>query len=111
MKYSPAIWFGGASLVASGVLAATIPQWAWTPLVPFVLISLAAPFFPTWRYFLPVRAHGPRNSRQVTLTFDDGPDPTTTPLLLDLLDLHGVKACFFVIGEKSLPIHILSRAW
>jgi len=34
------------------------------------------------------------------LTFDDGPDPTYTPPLLDLLAKHGVKASFFLVGEK-----------
>jgi peptidoglycan/xylan/chitin deacetylase (PgdA/CDA1 family) len=42
------------------------------------------------------RVHG----RGVWLTIDDGPDPSTTPALLDLLDEHGVKATFFVIGNK-----------
>ena len=37
----------------------------------------------------------------VALTFDDGPDPEVTPLVLELLDRHGVKAAFFVIGGKA----------
>ncbi len=35
------------------------------------------------------------------LTFDDGPDPVTTPLILDILEKYGVKACFFVIGSRA----------
>lgn len=35
------------------------------------------------------------------LTFDDGPHPLHTPLLLDLLAAHGIKATFFVIGEHA----------
>lgn len=38
--------------------------------------------------------------REVLLTFDDGPSPKTTPKLLDILALHGVKAVFFVLGER-----------
>lgn len=34
------------------------------------------------------------------LTIDDGPDPDDTPVILDALDRHGVKAVFFVIGQK-----------
>jgi peptidoglycan/xylan/chitin deacetylase (PgdA/CDA1 family) len=34
------------------------------------------------------------------LTFDDGPDPDVTPAILDVLDLHGHKATFFVTGES-----------
>jgi len=36
----------------------------------------------------------------VALTFDDGPDPVHTPAVLDLLASHGIKATFFLIGEK-----------
>lgn len=39
--------------------------------------------------------------REVAFTFDDGPDPKYTPLLLDLLSLHNVKATFFVLGSKA----------
>ncbi|URX61528.1 polysaccharide deacetylase family protein [Luteibacter anthropi] len=34
------------------------------------------------------------------LSFDDGPDPEHTPRLLDTLARHGVKASFFLVGEK-----------
>ena len=34
------------------------------------------------------------------LSFDDGPDPEHTPKLLDTLARHGVKASFFLVGEK-----------
>ena len=40
-------------------------------------------------------------SRQLYLTFDDGPDPQHTPPLLDLLAAHAAKATFFVIGESA----------
>lgn len=33
------------------------------------------------------------------LSFDDGPDGTYTPVLLDLLKTHGVRASFFVVAE------------
>ncbi len=39
---------------------------------------------------------GPR----IALTFDDGPDAGTTPVLLDGLKERSVKATFFVIGEN-----------
>ncbi len=43
---------------------------------------------------------GPCCCGSVCLTFDDGPDPFVTPRLLDVLREHGVRATFFVIGEK-----------
>jgi peptidoglycan/xylan/chitin deacetylase (PgdA/CDA1 family) len=44
---------------------------------------------------------GPRNGRKVAITFDDGPDPTYTPRVLDILKKYGIKACFFVLGYKA----------
>lgn len=37
----------------------------------------------------------------VALTFDDGPDPVTTPALLRILDTFGAKATFFMTGENA----------
>jgi peptidoglycan/xylan/chitin deacetylase (PgdA/CDA1 family) len=53
---------------------------------------------------LPRRAlllHGPRSSRSVCLTFDDGPHPEYTPRLLEALAAHDVRATFFVVGERA----------
>ncbi len=36
----------------------------------------------------------------VLLSFDDGPDPVNTPLVLDILKKHNVTALFFLIGKK-----------
>ena len=36
--------------------------------------------------------------KQVAFTFDDGPNPETTPQILDILDRHCVKATFFMVG-------------
>ena len=36
---------------------------------------------------------------EVVLSFDDGPHPTRTPQLLDVLAKHNVKAMFFVLGQ------------
>jgi peptidoglycan/xylan/chitin deacetylase (PgdA/CDA1 family) len=45
----------------------------------------------------------------VALTFDDGPDPDSTPLLLDVLDEVGLKATFFVVGEQLMKHHAIAR--
>lgn len=37
----------------------------------------------------------------IYLTFDDGPDNNYTPIILDVLQKHGVKATFFVTGKGS----------
>ncbi|MFD0716523.1 polysaccharide deacetylase family protein [Paenibacillus sp. GCM10027626] len=37
-------------------------------------------------------------NKEIALTFDDGPDPVYTPMLLDLLKQYNAKATFFVVG-------------
>ncbi|HDQ44207.1 MAG TPA: polysaccharide deacetylase family protein [bacterium] len=55
------------------------------------------------RFFFPwILWKGDARSRNVHLTFDDGPDPEYTPRVLDILGAGEVKATFFVTGEKAL---------
>jgi cellulose synthase/poly-beta-1,6-N-acetylglucosamine synthase-like glycosyltransferase/peptidoglycan/xylan/chitin deacetylase (PgdA/CDA1 family) len=39
--------------------------------------------------------------KSVAITFDDGPDPSFTPKILDVLKAKGVKATFFLIGTEA----------
>src|SRR6185369_6644307 len=48
----------------------------------------------------PFGVHQTTGSAAVALTFDDGPDPVNTPLMLDVLKACGVKATFCLIGNK-----------
>ena len=45
----------------------------------------------------------------IALTFDDGPDPETTPRLIKLLDRFEAKATFFMIGETAAKYSHLVR--
>jgi peptidoglycan/xylan/chitin deacetylase (PgdA/CDA1 family) len=51
----------------------------------------------------------PPDPRQVALTFDDGPNPAATPLLLEVLARHQVRATFFLIGNFVLREPQLTR--
>jgi peptidoglycan/xylan/chitin deacetylase (PgdA/CDA1 family) len=42
-----------------------------------------------------------RNQSGLCVTFDDGPHPESTPLILDLLKKHGAKATFFLVGRHA----------
>jgi peptidoglycan/xylan/chitin deacetylase (PgdA/CDA1 family) len=42
-----------------------------------------------------------RRAGCVCLTFDDGPDPASTPLILDILAAAGAKATFFILGRNA----------
>jgi len=46
---------------------------------------------------------------EIALTFDDGPDPEVTPRVLDLLDAHGMKATFFLVGARAAQHPELAR--
>src|SRR5215472_17558117 len=53
------------------------------------------------RMFADAVVKGPAGAEGVALTFDDGPDPETTPAVLDELDRAHARATFFVIGRKA----------
>jgi peptidoglycan/xylan/chitin deacetylase (PgdA/CDA1 family) len=83
-------------------------------LAAYIITCLTASFLPGAGFFLPVHSRGKTGQAHVALSFDDGPDPRTTPLLLDLLDEHQVKATFFVTGKNiekhpALITEILER--
>ncbi len=40
---------------------------------------------------------------RIALTFDDGPNTTITPQVLDLLEAHGIVASFFLIAQNITP--------
>lgn len=44
---------------------------------------------------------GDRRYRLAAITFDDGPDTTFTPRILDVLKKQGVKATFYVVGKRA----------
>ncbi|MFW6372286.1 MAG: polysaccharide deacetylase family protein [Thermodesulfobacteriota bacterium] len=71
------------------------------PLFMFILLCAGAPFFPRYGFFLPVVSRGITGKKAIALTFDDGPDPVSTPALLRLLARHRVRATFFVNGTKA----------
>ena len=51
--------------------------------------------------FGPVLGHLPTKGRQISLTFDDGPNPDATPRILDTLAEYGVRATFFILGAHA----------
>ncbi len=44
---------------------------------------------------------GPRNRPVLSVTFDDGPHPTNTPALLDILRARRIRATFYVVGRNA----------
>ncbi|MNJ89042.1 Peptidoglycan-N-acetylglucosamine deacetylase [compost metagenome] len=65
----------------------------------FLVILSFGILFLRFEYFYPAVYRNTRN--EVILTFDDGPDPTYTNLVLDILQQYNIKALFFLIGDKA----------
>jgi peptidoglycan-N-acetylglucosamine deacetylase len=64
----------------------------WT--APGWLVDRLARWYPGCLYRVPTEAP------LVALTIDDGPDPSTTPLILAELRRQGARATFFLIAER-----------
>lgn len=87
---------GALALSGSTSLSATTAAFAQTaPAVPMPPVPALS------RSHDVVSVNDVRTSRAaVALTFDDGPHPTHTPMLLDILARYNVKATFYVIGQN-----------
>jgi peptidoglycan/xylan/chitin deacetylase (PgdA/CDA1 family) len=68
-----------------------------TTLAATNLLPLVTSIAPLRRTFLPQLA-GISGRNHIALTFDDGPDSSSTPQFLDLLAARGVKATFFLLA-------------
>jgi len=98
---SPAAVTGVVAIALAFMMSLFHVVLAIIPLAVFVSLCVAAPFFPSRGFFLPVVSRGHTGKPLVSLTFDDGPDPLTTRPLLQLLARHTAQATFFVTGERA----------
>lgn len=51
------------------------------------------------------RVNGDEQRGIVAFTFDDGPNPETTPLVIDALEKYDVPATFFIVTQRLLGKH------
>jgi len=106
-RLSPALRISLLLHAAAAVLLATHPDaWPWGLAVLGAnhLALFFAVLCPRGQLLGPnlVRLSAPAvRRREISLTFDDGPDPEVTPRVLELLDRYQAKASFFCIGEKA----------
>lgn len=66
----------------------------------FLLIQFLGSYFIGLNFHLMSINRMSNQEKVVALTFDDGPHAEYTPLVLDVLKKHQVKATFFVIGKQ-----------
>jgi peptidoglycan-N-acetylglucosamine deacetylase len=48
-----------------------------------------------------VELYGKPKNKEIVLSFDDGPDPTYTPQILDILNKNHIKGTFFIVGRNA----------
>ncbi len=65
---------------------------------------------PTGQWYGRTFARGARGSKQIALTYDDGPNDPHTLKLLDVLAKHSVRATFFMIGRYVRQRPDIARA-
>lgn len=102
------LWFGAAQVL----LALLWWRVGWLAMVPVWWLShglvLWGTFRPGSRVLGPVLTRLPTQERVVWLTIDDGPSADTAAIL-ELLDAHGAKATFFLVGERAAAHRALVR--
>jgi peptidoglycan-N-acetylglucosamine deacetylase len=104
---------GAACLAAALVLLLT--KGTWSVALLGLLFSLAGLLiglgvsFPQWQMFGVSLCRVRTEQRVVALTFDDGPDPASSPVLLELLGRRRVVATFFCVGEGVARYPELAR--
>jgi peptidoglycan/xylan/chitin deacetylase (PgdA/CDA1 family) len=69
-------------------------------LIVWITILVLGSIFIQWNFYFFSHSHGDRNTPEITITFDDGPDENITPEILSILEKYNIKAAFFCIGEK-----------
>lgn len=92
-----------AGVVAAGASAITVPGTAaaWPALdssAPGWTARFSRPHGQPGRYGVEVIWQLPMAQPTVAISFDDGPHPRYTPMVLDALKRRGVRATFFTIG-------------
>lgn len=100
-RFSLAERTGLLAFAIATILGAIDLRLATVPLTLFLMLCAVAPLIPHAGFFFPVIYRGHTHRPVVALTFDDGPDPATTPLLLDLLAAYRMPATFFVTGRRA----------
>lgn len=99
-------WSAAFNVAAVAGVAAAPRLWpaALGALAGTHLVAAVAGMLPRSRLLGPNLDRLPRERAErgeVSLTFDDGPDPEVTPRVLDLLDRTGARASFFLVGRRA----------
>jgi peptidoglycan/xylan/chitin deacetylase (PgdA/CDA1 family) len=114
----------GATVVLGIALVSLAAIGAWTGAVGPVPVAVATGLSigaivgmvawgsadPSLQMFGPAVLRAQSGREEVALTFDDGPDPESTPALLEALDAAGARATFYLLVDRAEAHPELARA-
>ncbi|MFJ5304610.1 polysaccharide deacetylase family protein [Streptomyces sp. NPDC088350] len=109
-RHSGRGWYGRVLMAAVGVTAVATATSVWTAQAGVVdKQGAAGSARPSASHAAPARAAvseeivhaSDKGARGVNITIDDGPDPTWTPEVLQVLRENGVKATFCMVGTQA----------
>jgi peptidoglycan/xylan/chitin deacetylase (PgdA/CDA1 family) len=101
-KFAVTTWIA----IAAGTVvtvAIKFPTHLWWLIVIWAIylpICAGGVAFIRWNFYCRSVCRGSRGKNRVALTFDDGPNETVTPAILDLLRDEKVEAAFFCVGRN-----------
>ena len=103
------VLLSGGAAIASGAALFGTPLGVAVPAVAMLGLLADGIFRPSSSVFYPTIVRGSPQAPRIALTFDDGPDPETTPAILETLEQFGARATFFVIGRHLERHQALAR--
>jgi peptidoglycan/xylan/chitin deacetylase (PgdA/CDA1 family) len=107
-RWAPSpLLYGSAALHLSAAVTALLRPAAWPWVLGAVAVNhgvlAAAGLWPRSQWLGTNWTELPEcNGAVVSITIDDGPDPTVTPRVLDILERHRAVATFFCVGDRVL---------
>jgi peptidoglycan/xylan/chitin deacetylase (PgdA/CDA1 family) len=107
-RWAPSpLLYGSAALHLGAAVTALLRPAAWPWVLGAVAVNhgvlAAAGLWPRSQWLGTNWTELPEcNGAVVSITIDDGPDPTVTPRVLDILERHRAVATFFCVGDRVL---------
>ncbi len=102
-RQTSAVFLILATLFALGSLYYPLLYWAIAGLaLLYITMLVRGSIYIQHGFYVKALCRVKTEDRIISLSFDDGPNPRVTPMVLDLLKEHDIKAAFFCIGKRVI---------
>jgi len=75
----------------------------------YLVVMIYGSFYIGSNFYLKAVRSGKTGEKKIALTFDDGPDETITPVIIEKLEEYNIKAAFFCVGKKIASNPLILR--